>query len=412
MTDIDTPRLSVIPGWVVLHPDLKGKDLQVLCTLGLNANRRHGWTRRSQVKIAEQLSCARSTVQASINRLVEIGAVERREVVSENGRDSAHWYRIVYDVPPPEGYDFDAYLDDEEKEFGPIDAAEDRTPPAGIPAPPAGPESAPPAGPGPAPMLNTSCLTPPAEREREGAGAKDVQEENPKAIIRRFDKWWPTYPGYAGTSRDAALKEWMAMRPDEREACVARTPAFIKATQAIKGAFVWPSVYLRERKWLLMDDPRSDVAPPQIHNPFSRAWMALRFSELLKPVNNGAWPAMTAFQQMQCRDPEQAKIVRRERMMRHGWPRVTDMHGKAERRQGTQVPGPILALSDGFVKVHRDSEEAAAWKALHERMGWPWLPVPMPEWLYFPAGEPAEAMAEFGRRVNEATGRGTSDDAA
>ncbi|RYC10061.1 hypothetical protein [Ciceribacter ferrooxidans] len=411
MSDVDEPRLSIIPGWVVTCPDLKGKDLQVLCILGRNANRRHGWTRRSQVKIAEQLGCARSTVQASINRLVEIGAVERREVVSENGRDSAHWYRVIYDAAPPAGYDFDAYRADEDEECGPISDAEEEVPPAGIPAPPAGPESAPPAGPESAPMLNTSCLTPPEEREREGASANEGREENPKAAVRKFDKWWPTYPNYAGTSRDAALREWMAMRPDEREDCIARTPAFIRATEAIKGTFVYPSVYLRERKWLLMDVPTSALAPLVLHNPFSRPWMARRFAELLQPMAERGWPALTIWQQTQMRDADRAREIERQRRARYGWPKVTEMHDKAERRVGMLVHGPLVAIAESFVKVHRDSDEAARWKALHERMGWPWLPEPSPEWLYFPPGEPEDAMAEF-RAAVDGTRNGASDDAA
>lgn len=261
-------------------------------------------------------------------------------------------------------------------------------------------------------MLNTSCLTPPAERERESASASDCQEENQASTKRRFDKWWPTYPGYAGTSRDAALREWFGMSRLERDDCIARTPAFIKATNAIKGTFVYPAVYLRERKWLLMDEPTSAVATPTVHNPFSRPWMALRLSELMKPMRRDGWPALSQFQTVQARDAEKARQINRERMARYGWPKVTEMHDKADRRHGMLVHGPLVGISEGFVKMHRDSDEAAAWKALHERKGWPWLPEPTPEWLWMPEGEPEAAMAELQAKLNEATGRGISDDAA
>jgi hypothetical protein len=99
-------------------------------------------------------------------------------------------------------------------------------------------------------------------------------------------------------------------------------------------------------------------------------------------------------------------------MSRYGWPKVTDMQEKAERRIGSLVPGPLVGISEAFVKMHRDSAEAAAWKALHERMGWPWLPEPTPEWLWMPEGEPEAAMAALQAKLNEATGRGISDDAA
>ncbi|WP_065791979.1 MULTISPECIES: hypothetical protein [unclassified Ensifer] len=76
-------------------------DLDVLCLLGISADTDTGWCRRSQVKMAKQLEVARSTVQASINRLVDAGWVERRmlKVPGEAGqRDSAHEYRVVLDV--------------------------------------------------------------------------------------------------------------------------------------------------------------------------------------------------------------------------------------------------------------------------------------------------------------------------
>ncbi len=262
--------------------------------------------------------------------------------------------------------------------------------------------------------VTRTVIEPPVNHhEREGASERDGQEEeNHKTIVRKFDKWWPTYPGYAGTSRDAALKEWMAMSRQEREDCIIRTPAFIKATQAIKGSFVWPSVYLRERKWLLMDEPTSAVATQTVHNPFSRPWMALRLCELMKPMRREGWPALSQFQTVQARDPEKARQINRERMARYGWPKVTEMHDKADRRHGMLVHGPLVGISEGFVKMHRDSDEAAAWKALHERKGWPWLPEPTPEWLWMPEGEPEAAMAELQAKLNEATCRGISDDAA
>ncbi|QRY68182.1 hypothetical protein JVX98_28245 [Ensifer sp. PDNC004] len=95
------PRFSVIPSGAVLDRRLMRGDLDVLCLLGISADTDTGWCRRSQVKMAKQLEVARSTVQASINRLVDAGWVERRmlKVPGEAGqRDSAHEYRVVLDV--------------------------------------------------------------------------------------------------------------------------------------------------------------------------------------------------------------------------------------------------------------------------------------------------------------------------
>ena len=57
------------------------------------------------------------------------------------------------------------------------------------------------------------------------------------------------------------------------------------------------------------------------------------------------------------------------------------------------------------------SDEFAAWKALHEERGWPWLPDPgRQDWVYFPAGGPAgldafEAAVRGTRGEDDAGGR-------
>jgi len=149
-------RFSIIPAWIVTDQRLKGSDLRVLCLLGTHTNK-EGWCRRSQIKMSQQLKCGRSTVQDSLNRLSDIGAVEKRPVESADGRDSAHWYRVVLDRTVSSNA-FSAWEGEEDEEFSPISDAENTPPPAGIPAPPAGPEAAPPAGPEPAP-INDHSLT-------------------------------------------------------------------------------------------------------------------------------------------------------------------------------------------------------------------------------------------------------------
>lgn len=244
-------------------------------------------------------------------------------------------------------------------------------------------------------------IEPVIERER---ASEAVSQESPKAIERKFKLWYPTYPGYQHTSEDAARKQWFALSDEDRAECIARTPAFIAAGKAAKANFVYPSVYLRERGWLKMDDPKSEFAPPSLHNPFSRPWMALRLAELSKPMTTVGWPTLTAFQKMQMRDADAARLVDRERKARYGWPKVTDMHSRAERAVGMTVPGPLLAISEDFKAVHRDSDLARKWQALHERLGWPWMPSTGHDWLYLPAGEPEAAMADFQAKLNEGKG--------
>lgn len=95
------PRLSIIPAGAVLDPRIKARDLQVLCLFGRHIDRR-GWCRRSQVQMAKEMGCARSTVQASIDRLVEAGWLQKKVLSAphqQGERDSAHEYRVVLDVP-------------------------------------------------------------------------------------------------------------------------------------------------------------------------------------------------------------------------------------------------------------------------------------------------------------------------
>ncbi|QRM36963.1 helix-turn-helix domain-containing protein [Rhizobium rhizogenes] len=402
-------RFSIIPAWIVTDTRLKGSDLKVLCLLGTYTNK-EGWCRRSQVKMAEQLGCGRSTVQDSLNRLSDIGAVEKRKVDSVDGRDSAHWYRVILDRVVGANV-FTAFDEEDEEEFGPISGlragetpAGTPAPPAGIPAPPAGPRPAPPAGSGPAP-INDTLNDPSNDRER----GRDAGDEDSKKIIRDFKRWYPTWPTYIGDSEDAAQRAFFALSAEERATCLDRTPDFIKAVKAIKGGkFTYASVYLKGKAWEKLGDPKSELATPVVHNPYSRAWMALRLAELLKPMAT-AMPVLTAFQRAQVASGgDAARQVERERREKYGWPKVNTMHEFSERAQGSTVPAPLVVISEGFEKVHRDSDLAAAWRDLHARKGWPWLPIPSGvNWLFFPAGEPAEAMAEFERAISE--GRSNDD---
>jgi hypothetical protein len=75
------------------------------------------------------------------------------------------------------------------------------------------------------------------------------------------------------------------------------------------------------------------------------------------------------------------------------------MHTAAAQGRGWQVGAAALALSESFEKVRSGSAEWEAWRALHERRGWPWLPDG-PDWIWMPAGEdPDAAMVEFEKAV-------------
>lgn len=389
------PRFSIIPGWIVTDPRLKGRDLQVLCLLGRHTDKA-GWCRRSQVKMAEQLACARSTVQASIDRLADIGVVEKHAQPSADGRDSAHFYRVVYDRAPPSGYDFNAWLEAGEEENIPTEGDNTALPPADISAPPAGPEPAPPADPGSAP-INVPCLTPPVERkEREGASERDERQisagESKEAIERAFLRWWPTFPTYPAGSEAATRKAWFALTTAQRQACVDRTPDYIAKVGPLKKDYTFAHVYLSERHWERLADKAKAEAKPELVKPLGKAGMATRFVELLKPMNAAMPPAPLLVRQIIERGGEAAAREIAARRERYGWPKVYEMNEKAIAREGMVVPPDMVLLGADFVSVTLAGPVGQAWKRLFERMQLPWLRHPAEtEYAYFPPVAAGEA---------------------
>ncbi|WP_297842888.1 helix-turn-helix domain-containing protein [uncultured Roseibium sp.] len=91
-------RFSIIPAMAVTDRRLQPRDLQVLCLLGRHTDN-NGWCCRSQVKMAKELACGRSTLQRALDRLYEAGYVEYRANERHSGASAAHDYRVVIDPP-------------------------------------------------------------------------------------------------------------------------------------------------------------------------------------------------------------------------------------------------------------------------------------------------------------------------
>ncbi|TGS10628.1 helix-turn-helix domain-containing protein [Mesorhizobium sp. M2E.F.Ca.ET.209.01.1.1] len=164
-------RLSIIPFRAATDRSLKGSDLRILCLLGRHVDRA-GWCSRSQVKMAKEIGCSRSTIFRAINRLVWAGYVECYVQEADNGRDGAHLYHVIFeDAEHP---------------------ADIPAPPAGLSAPPAHLEPAPPARPKPAAKNDPFRTTPSKRIERERVrerGGESRQEPSAGTrvpLIRRF----------------------------------------------------------------------------------------------------------------------------------------------------------------------------------------------------------------------------------
>ncbi|MBW9113139.1 helix-turn-helix domain-containing protein [Rhizobium cauense] len=381
---MSNPRFSIIPAWIVTDGRLKGSDLKVLCLLGTHTNK-EGWCRRSQVKMAEQLGCGRSTVQDSLNRLADIGAVEKRKVESVDGRDSAHWYRVILDRALSSNA-FSAWEADDEKEFGPISGASAVAPPAGIPAPPAGPEAAPPAGSGPAP-INDSSLTSNLNEEERERDRNDEGEENPKALEKRFRKWWSTWPTYATDTETTTRRAWLDLTAEQRKTCEYRTAEYLAAAKASGRKFSKAAAtYLSERAWERLGERTGSAAQassPEPYTAYSRAGRALLLAELLKPERH---LTLNPIEQKIIEDkPEKRDLIWRDKREKQGWPEASKLIETTQQRRRFNVPARIVAIGQSFDKVKVGGDVWQAWQRLHHRRCWPWLAAPEGlEWMQFP----------------------------
>lgn len=254
--------------------------------------------------------------------------------------------------------------------------------------------------------VTQTVIEPPVEPStepslREGASEREISRSIEKGFWRTIKDW----PDFAGMPKDRAKAAWFALTAEERDLAERRRDAWFALLKVQRKSHVpAPSTYFGEKLFLEVPDQPSECVKPQLQNPFSRPWMALWLGELAKPMAT-AWPVLTAFQQMQMRDPAKAGDVEMERRRKYGWPKAAAM---AAEPKPMIVQPQYMAMSEGFQKVHRDSREAAEWKALFEHRGWPWLSTNF-EWLYLPPGEPEVAMGEYMKLLNEGKG---DDDAA
>lgn len=124
------PRYSIIPAGAVTDPALEGRDLQVLCFLGMHTDKL-GWCFLSQVRMAETLECGRGTVQRSLARLVTAGWVEQRTAAEKGLPYACLAYRVIMDRDDPKLGPSDAEIEDQG-----VPTGEHPCPPAGTPAQP------------------------------------------------------------------------------------------------------------------------------------------------------------------------------------------------------------------------------------------------------------------------------------
>lgn len=93
------PRYSIFAARAVFDPRLTATDVRVLAALGTYSNKQ-GWCNPKQATIATRVGVSRTTVTASMKRLLETGYLEvQPQVVSGRGQ-TANNYRVILDLDP------------------------------------------------------------------------------------------------------------------------------------------------------------------------------------------------------------------------------------------------------------------------------------------------------------------------
>jgi len=256
------PRYSIIHGDAATDPRLKGKALQVLCILGRHTDR-GGWCSRSQVKMAAQLQCARSTIQSAISILVECGYIQQQERFHPNNGKRSHEYRVLLDDKRPSELinNVDDLIDDEDG-----DEADTSGTHAGIPASPMPPQNRHgDAGPEPA-SIRTIPSNNDLEREARaplGSGSEIRRKLDAGAeraalaeAARADDAFMSQFRQWPKQDNDNIVRShagWLRLTEADRAAASVAVPVFI-AKLRIDRAHCRFFTFIEERKWL-------DLAP-------------------------------------------------------------------------------------------------------------------------------------------------------
>lgn len=271
-----TIRLSIIPAGAVTDERLEPRDLQVLCLLGRHIDKL-GWCFRSQVKMAAELHCGRSSVQRSVDRLIEAGWVEkkRRGQALPEGEEAgqphaAYAYRVVLDR---DDFAWESATSEASESHAENASREGHYPSVGTP-PEVGSEgqneaegAQPDGHPGAQPYVGTGCPAirghhnVPSERlslERE----RDARARDRKAKgLVNFEARWPTS---AADDRQRTAYAWEALSDAEEEAAIGGIAPFLENLKKLGRKNIpagWK--YLEEKRWTLLETEKPASATLQ-----------------------------------------------------------------------------------------------------------------------------------------------------
>lgn len=344
------PRLAIIPAGAVTDRRLSQRALQVLCLLGRHTDD-NGWCRIRQTRMAEEIGCARSTIQAALDLLYEAKWVERR-LEGRPGASSpdpekqpyaSHAYRVILDTSDADGGEMTPATD--------VDRCpENRAPQVPDQSGTTGPENRAPGadvciGTNERPLLN--------ESERETRARDDK-----RSPVRRFLLKWPSA---AVDDKAHITKAWDALPDDEIEPALAGIEPFVAELKK-HGRKHTPAgwKYLEDRSWKLIEKPAAAMPERTTFDCWSKEWWAVLLT----------------------------KIERRQpiRFMIHF---ATDA-GKRQHVEKT-VDMPSAERLAEFKGYPSDGPEMAVWRPWFERRG---VKLPLWEkriWIFLPSPAPAGA---------------------
>lgn len=242
---------------------------------------------------------------------------------------------------------------------------------------------------------NTPINTPDARATAQG---------NKADWRKRFLAWLKRWPGMENFSDEQAKRAWFDLAPEQREACIALTPAYLRA--ADPAHLCAPSTFLRKRLWEAL---APETPPERARAAYcGKLWMAHRFWLLLQPPQEVALTGVDRWKL----DTGKAALedLMHARRRDAGWPEVNEMISISRQRDREfYCSTALMPVASAFVAVEAGSEAFDAWRRLHERRGWPFIERPAP-WVYFPAladrmgdldEEVEVAMAAFETRAHE-----------
>lgn len=285
------------------------------------------------------------------------------------------------------------------------------------------------------------------EREFDGSG-----EEDPKAALRAFKRWYPNWPTYVDDSEPKALKAWMDLSAEERKEAAEKSEAYIAAVKAAGRKYTCSSpIYLSEKRWLKLEalqaaKPKAaaPVANGRVAVPvYGPAFAAARMLPLLQGPVKFELPEdlrerMQATYEVHNRRSAQAGLAYRERIgagldadgslifphdfegqeyrrrvVTEGFPETNRLHYAAKERGHVTVDAACERMKDLCEFVPVGSAVWSAWEREHAARGWPMLPAPSGNMkgAYFPKGGP-EGLEEFERAARLIMAAREEDDAA